>query len=113
MTDRFRYDKRLGILLPNLYEDWESLSPEERHAMIMEWEKIRARIPDRIMELEGEINKRQEHIAKEDDWDKICKLYGEIYGIASTINDLQIWSRIEQDFEPGADIAKEHESREK
>lgn len=113
MENRFRYDERLGIRVPNLNKDWESLSPEDRHAMIIEWEKIRAKIPDRIMKLEQEINKRQEHIAEEDDWDKICKLYGEIYGIASAINDLHIWSRVEQDFEPGAGMAKEHQSREK
>lgn len=99
MKNRFRYDERLGIRLPDLDENWEDLDPEERHRMILEWEQIRARIPDRIMELEKEIYQRQELIGKEEDWDKICRLYGEIYSIASTINDLQIWSRVEQDFE--------------
>lgn len=100
MNYRFEYDERLGIKLPHLLRDWETLPADERHAMIMEWEQIKARIPDRIMDLEKQIEAHQDKISKEEDWDTVCLLYGELYSIASIINDLHIWSRVNQDFAP-------------
>lgn len=99
MNYRFEYDERLGIKLPHLMQEWEDMHAEERQAMIMEWEQIKAKIPDRIMELEKQIEVRQEKVAKENDWDTIVILYGEIYSLASVINDLHIWSRVNQDFD--------------
>ncbi|MFC4767608.1 hypothetical protein [Effusibacillus consociatus] len=113
MNYRFDYDERLGIRLPYLEVEWEELSDQERHDMIMEWEKIKARIPDRIMEIEREINNRQLQASQAEDWDKICKLYEEIYTYASVINDLHIWMRVNQDFDAEPGISEEHENREK
>ncbi|GAX88930.1 hypothetical protein [Effusibacillus lacus] len=109
----FEYDERLGIKLPKLTVEWEELSPEERHEMILEWEKIKARIPDRIMELEREIDTRQLRVAQEEDWEAVCRLYGEIYSLASIINDLHIWTRVNQDFDMDPGTSEEHETREK
>lgn len=110
---RFEYDERLGIRLPYMEVEWEELSAEERHDMILEWERIKARIPDRIMDIEREIDKKQERASQEEDWDTVCKLYEQIYALASVINDLHIWARVNQDFDTSPGISEEHGSREK
>jgi hypothetical protein len=110
---RFEYNDRLGIHLPYLDVEWEDLSADERNEMIARWEKIKARIPDRIMEIERLIDERQQRVSQEEDWETICMLYKEIYEYASIINDLHIWARVNQDFDPEPGIAEEHESREK
>ncbi|BCJ86800.1 hypothetical protein [Effusibacillus dendaii] len=109
----FALNERLGIELPYLHTDWEELSHEERHDMILRWEKIKAHIPDRIMEVEKQIEQRQLQVAQEEDWDTVCRLYEEIYTFASIINDLHIWARVNQDFEETPDLAEEHQNREK
>ncbi|WP_407635582.1 hypothetical protein [Effusibacillus pohliae] len=113
MKYRFEYDERLGIRVPHLLAEWEELSADERHDMILEWERIKARIPDRILELEREIEERQARVGREEDWGTICDLYSEIFSLASIINDLHLWMRVNQDFEPNPGIAEEHETREK
>lgn len=112
-ANHFTYDTRLGIHLPDLKQEWEELSLEEQHEIIAEWERIKAKIPDRIIELECEINQRQDRVSKEDDWDTVCRLYKEIYTIASMINDLNVWARLDQELDPSSGMAKEHTSREK
>jgi hypothetical protein len=114
----FVLDKRLGICLPKLERDWLDYSLAEQQAMIEEWERIKARIPDRVQELEAVINEYQIKAAQEDDWDTVCSLYEEIYRIASIINDLNIWKNVEQYLSHPADekypgIAEEHANREK
>lgn len=111
MNYHFEYDERLGIRLPYLNAEWEELSPEERRDMILEWERIKAKIPDRITEVEREIEERQRQVGQEEDWDRICRLYEEICSLASVINDLQIWSRVDQDLEPEPGSGEEHKSR--
>ena len=49
----FRYDKRLGIDLPNLTKNWEDYTCAEREQMVSDWEQIRGRIPDRIKAFEA------------------------------------------------------------
>jgi hypothetical protein len=120
MTRGFEFvlDDRLGIRLPVLSREWEEYSREEQETMILEWEAIRARIPDRVKVLEEEIDRRQVQVAAEEDWDRVCELYGEIFNLASIINDLNIWQKSEpltSDPEDGdADgISEEHTNREK
>ena len=89
----FVHNERLGIRIPVLHQDWVRYSKPEQEAMIAEWERIAARIPDRIKELESEIEAHQLDAAGEDDWDRFCALYEEIFRIASIINDLNIWAK--------------------
>lgn len=94
----FVFDERLGIPLPQLHCDWGDLPVEERQSMILQWEVIRGHIPDRIKELEAMIMQKQEQIYREEDWERICALFSEINEYASRINDLLIWSRMQQDM---------------
>ncbi|WP_369414720.1 hypothetical protein [Collibacillus ludicampi] len=80
--------------------------------MILTWEAIRGHIPDRIKELESLIDEKQEEVFREEDWERICSLFAEINDYAGRINDLNIWSRVQQDFDT-ADLADEHLNREK
>lgn len=89
----FVYNDRLGIRIPVLHQEWVSYTTAEQEAMIAEWERISARIPDRIKELEADIEATQLEAAGEDDWDRFCALYEEIFRIASIINDLNIWAK--------------------
>lgn len=114
----FVHDARLGIPVPVLERDWLDYSLAEQEAMIVRWEAIRARIPDRVHELEAIINKHQLAVGQEDDWDRVCELYEEIYRIASIINDLNIWMSIEQHTMTHEEVehlglAEEHATREK
>jgi hypothetical protein len=96
---QFAYDERLGIRLPVLYHDWEEYSAEERATILLEWEEIRAKIPDRIIQLEAIINKKQAQLSEEENFARSCQLNSEIHELASIINDLNIWFRVQQDYE--------------
>ncbi|WP_227874256.1 hypothetical protein [Tumebacillus algifaecis] len=113
----FVFDERLGIALPQLERDWNLYSRADQERMIETWEKVKARIPDRVHELEAVINVNQLQVSQEDDWDTVCDLYAEIYRIASIINDLNIWKNVEQYLshqeEQSPGIAEEHTNREK
>ncbi|MGD8191630.1 hypothetical protein ACQCN2_16740 [Brevibacillus ginsengisoli] len=93
----FELDHRLGIPLPSLKQEWEDYTAEERASILLEWEEIRARIPDRIKELEVIINHKQNALSVEDNFQVSCQLNSEIAELASVINDLHIWFRIQQD----------------
>ena len=119
---RFVFDERLGIRLPETDRDWWLYSLDEQAEMIEEWERIKSRIPDRIKELEDDINAKHLEISEEDDWDRVCELYEQYFAIASVINDLNIWAKIEPGLtdkppvegeEDGYGIADEHTNREK
>lgn len=116
--DAFVLDERLGIRVPAFDREWTAYTHGEQSALIEEWERIKARIPDRIKVLEDEIYVLQLDAAQEEDWDRVCALYEELYRIASIINDLNIWNNLEPhtssheaSIEPG--IADEHTTREK
>ncbi|WP_126427654.1 hypothetical protein [Brevibacillus marinus] len=100
MRYEFVYDPRLGIRLPVLHHDWEAYTAAERAEMIATWEEIRAKIPDRILQLEAIINEKQQQLEQEEDFAQSCRLTREIAELASVINDLNIWFRVEQDAEP-------------
>ncbi|TYS86292.1 hypothetical protein [Rossellomorea aquimaris] len=89
----FSYNSRLGIHLPRVSKDWPSYSPEEQEIILLEWERVRGMIPDRIQEIEEEIERLQAKLAQEDNFDRSCMINGEISERASEINDLWIWYR--------------------
>lgn len=99
LNQHFAWNDRLGIHVPSLKQDWEQLSRSEQEAVLARWELVRGSIPERIKQLETVINRKQEKLSKEDDFAKSCRLNGEIAELASCINDLQIWFRVQQDLD--------------
>ncbi|QGQ47516.1 hypothetical protein [Metabacillus sediminilitoris] len=98
MNNYFSYDPRLKIRLPLLKKDWEMYSISFQNSILAEWEQIRGSIPDRIKELEEEINKKQAVLNQEENFTHSCILNEEIANLASIINDLWIWFRMTQDI---------------
>lgn len=96
--DFFRYDSRLGIDIPHHIDEWETYSNETKEAILFKWEKIRGSIPDRIVELEAEINEKQHALSNESNFLKSCQLNSEIADLASVINDLWLWYRTNQEL---------------
>ena len=66
-----------------------------QHAILLKWEQVRGKIPDRIKELEHYINTKQ-HYLNNEDFEVSCKLNSEIADLASIINDLWLWYRLTQ-----------------
>lgn len=97
MGEAFAYDERLGIRIPALAREWEEYSEQERADILLEWETIRGRIPDRIKELERMIIRKQSQLDVEDNFARSCSLNWEIAELASTINDLHLWYRVNQE----------------
>jgi hypothetical protein len=95
----FVHDERLGIPLPELQLEWERLSEAEQSDILLRWEQIRGRIPNRIFELERVIIDKQRRLDQEDDFPLSCRLNSEIADLASTINDLHLWFRVNQEME--------------
>jgi len=95
----FQYDERLGIELPALHDEWEAYPEQTRAGIVLRWEQIRGRIPDRIHQLEAIIIRKQHSLDHEDDFPTSCRLNSEIADLASAINDLHLWFRINQDLE--------------
>lgn len=89
----FVYDYRLGILLPKLDKPFENYDKSTQEEIWLKWEQIRGTIPDRIKELEKQINDKQTQLGEEANFDITCKLNTEIAELASIINDLWIWYR--------------------
>lgn len=89
---KFKFDERLGISLPFFEGEWESLSNLEQIKIINQWEKERAKIPDRIKELEQKILDMQETMF-DMSFEEYCEIHKEIVSLSSTINDLNIWFR--------------------
>lgn len=99
--DFFIYDERLGIRIPDTELNFAELSEKVQAEILQEWERIRGRIPDRIYELEQMINTKQAQLNQEEDFIKSCSLNSEISELASTINDLHLWNRINQETTQG------------
>ncbi|MDX5475056.1 MAG: hypothetical protein LPK00_05910 [Bacillaceae bacterium] len=93
----FVHDKRLGIQLPKLELEWSQYSKEQQQQILVKWELIRGSIPDRIKDLEHSINTKQEQLNNEADFEKSCKLNSDIAELASIINDLWLWYRLNQE----------------
>lgn len=96
MKECFAFDQRLGISIPALKLDWDHYKKEVQHSILFNWEKIRGSIPDRIAELEEDINEKQALLSNESDFPRSCELNSEIAELASIINDLWIWFRANQ-----------------
>lgn len=97
MDEHFNFDERLGIPLPAFKQDWNHFPQQMQHQILLYWEKIRGSIPDRIAELEAEINSKQAQLNDESDFNRSCLLNSEIAELASVINDLWLWYRTHQD----------------
>jgi hypothetical protein len=102
--DFFRFDSRLGIEIPHLVDEWDSYHNETRELILFHWEKIRGSIPDRIADLEAEINRKQAALSNEANFQKSCELNSEIAELASIINDLWLWYRTNQDLSSKAHL---------
>ncbi|MEQ2527013.1 hypothetical protein EKG37_15040 [Robertmurraya yapensis] len=98
MSEHFINDERLGIAIPRLHLDWDEYSEETQQSILLRWEIIRGRIPDRIAEIEGVINKKQDELSDEADFVRSCRLNSEIADLASVINDLWLWYRTNQNI---------------
>jgi hypothetical protein len=96
LNEYFTYDPRLKINLPHLIKEWDMYSLSIQNSILAEWEKIRGSIPDRIAELEDEINLKQHELNHEENFKRSCQLNEEISQLASVINDLWIWFRSTQ-----------------
>ncbi len=95
----FKLDKRLGIEIPILELDWEDYSAADRMAILERWEQERGTIPDRVIALERQINALQPLVFEVEDFEETCRLNADIAELASRINDLHIWYRINQEIE--------------
>src|SRR5690554_4665303 len=95
----FKYDERLNIEIPQLELEWSEYSSMDREAIVTRWEHIRGTIPERIKELENQINSKQEQLNVESDFPTSCALNWEIAELASRINDLHLWFRKNQEIE--------------
>ncbi|MEK3645974.1 MAG: hypothetical protein C6W58_02120 [Bacillaceae bacterium] len=93
--EMFEYNERLGIPLPAFSKHWDEYPNEVQQQILSDWECIRGQIPDRIKHLEAIINKKQEQLNDEEDFELSCRLNEEISEIASIINDLWLWYRID------------------
>lgn len=94
----FVMDDRLGILLPSLQLEWEEYTDSERADILLRWEEIRGTIPDRVKQLENIIIEKQEQLNVEENFQISCALNSEIAELASVINDLHLWFRVNQDI---------------
>lgn len=101
MEQYFTYDEHLGIEIPDLQEEWEEIPTAVQHAILLKWEQIRGKIPDRIKELEHIINTKQHKLNNEENFELSCKLNTEIADLASIINDLWLWYRLTQNVSEG------------
>lgn len=96
MKEHFSFDQRLGIFLPDMTEEWDDYSKDTQQEILFNWEQIRGSIPDRIFELENEINHKQAQLSDENIFARSCQLNSEIAELASIINDLWLWYRANQ-----------------
>ena len=103
MEDFFKYNQRLGILIPQLAQEFSTYPPNVQETIITRWEQIRGTIPERIKDIEEIINQKLNQLNNEDDFEASCTLNYEISELASSINDLWIWYRTEQSI-----VTKKH-----
>lgn len=96
MDYKFQYDKRLRISIPVLCKNWSEYPENIQAEILLQWERERGRIPERIRELEKIIREKQTLLNHEEDFEKSCQLNAEIAELASIINDLWIWYRVNQ-----------------
>ena len=98
MTDLFMYNERLGISLPTLLKEWDEYEKSIQQKILLQWDHIRGAIPDRIKALEVIINRKQDELSDENDFARSCELNSDIAELASIINDLWLWYRVNQEI---------------
>lgn len=114
MKERFRFDDRLRIHIPDLKDEWNDYSSDERMRILELWEPMRGRIPGIIAEFEAEIDERHQLLQQVDEWEKTIALMDEISDYASRINDLNILYRTQPDAdEESPELSSEHGDQEK
>lgn len=96
----FMMDERLGIETPVFQSEWDLIDHSTQEKILEKWEQIKGKIPDRIKDLEQEINDKLDRIGNEEDFEVTCQLNSEIAELASVINDLWIWYRTNQKVSP-------------
>lgn len=96
MKEYFSFDQRLGILIPDFPGEWDNYREDIQNEILFYWEQIRGTIPDRIAELEKNINQKQAQLSDESNFIRSCILNNEIAELASIINDLWLWYRANQ-----------------
>ncbi|SES17161.1 hypothetical protein [Salisediminibacterium halotolerans] len=89
----FHFDRRLGIQIPALSASWDTYPRDIQEEVLYQWEHSRGHIPERIREIEEEINEKQQRLYEETDFDRSCRLNEQISERASVITDLWIWYR--------------------
>ncbi|MDV2684768.1 hypothetical protein RYX56_10350 [Alkalihalophilus lindianensis] len=94
MDVEFVYDFRLQISLPRFHTAWDELDQDRQAQILRSWEEIRGNIPERVKELEAVINEKQAALTEELNFERSCHLNSEIAELASIINDLWIWFRL-------------------
>jgi predicted DNA-binding protein YlxM (UPF0122 family) len=92
----FRYDRKLGISVPDLQRYWEDFSLAEQAEILKQWEEHRSDIPARIKEIEREIEKKQTALSTEEDFAASCRINDDITELANIIHQLNIWYGIQQ-----------------
>lgn len=95
MNYSFVFQERLGIELLFLEKNWEDYDSRIQFEILEKWEIIRGKIPDRIKEIEQQINQKQQALGEEEDFHRSCQINSQISELASAINDLQIWFRVD------------------
>ena len=88
----FIFDKRLGIKIPSLKKEWDDYTELEQLEIIHLWELERAKIPDKVKNMENKIENLQDLIF-DIDFDDYLKIHEQIVDLSSAINDLNIWYR--------------------
>lgn len=101
MEHYFIFNERLGIATPYIDEDWDEISVYTQQSILLKWEMIRGRIPDQIVILENTIRKKQNQLDNEEDFKISCLLNSDIAELASMINDLWLWYRVNQNISSG------------
>ncbi|MFC5529135.1 hypothetical protein [Cohnella yongneupensis] len=99
LDSQFAFNERLGIRVPRLMEDWDSLELGRQMAILAQWEHIRGNIPDHVKRFEEQIKIKQSMLYEEEDFAASCVLNSDIAELASRINDLHIWFRTQQDLD--------------
>lgn len=98
MNNLFEYNERLGIFIPTLLKEWDEYEKDIQEQILIQWNQIQGLIPDRIKALEVIINRKQDELSNENDFVRSCELNSEIADLASIINDLWLWYRVNQDI---------------
>ncbi|CCQ97277.1 conserved hypothetical protein [[Clostridium] ultunense Esp] len=86
----FRYDREIGIEIPEIHVPVAELSETERNEFLHRLEQISGQIPDRIRELEHSFTKLYDQ-STEQDGDGFFERMEKIVDLSRRIGELNIW----------------------